>query len=90
MAVFGAGLDVGLVLLLALALVEYAKLKVPSTALKATSIGAVLYLLGGSLAAGLGIDVTVAVSALNILGTIAVAVGLLWAAVSVALKLRAK
>ncbi len=91
MVVFGAGLDIGLVLLLALALVEYAKLKVPSMALKATSVGAVLYLLGGSLTAtSLGIDVTTAVSAVNILATIAVVVGLLWAAVSLALKLRAK
>lgn len=91
MAVFGAGLDIGLVLLLSLALVEYAKLKVPSMALKATSVGAVLYLLGGSLAAtGLSIDVTTAVSALNILGTIAVVVGLLWAAVSLTSKLRIK
>ncbi len=91
MAIFGAGLDLGLVLLLALALVDYAKLKVAPISLGLTSVGALLFLSGGSLGAvSMGVDVASVVYALNVLGTVAAVVGLAWAAVSLALKLKGK
>lgn len=80
MAIFGAGLDVGLALLLAAVFVKYAGVKLEGRPLNLLAAGAVFFILAGVLSGvNLGYTLPAVVDmALNIIGTIAVVIGVLW------------
>ena len=84
MVLFGAGIDVGLALLLAAVFISYAKIKVNTKAVSLITAGAVLYILAGVLAAvNLGFTMPALIDVIiNIIGTIAVVIGAVWAAYS--------
>ncbi len=83
MAIFGAGIDIGLAILLATVFIAYAKIKIERRALVLVTTGALLYLLGGALAtANLGITMATGVLiTIDVIGSIAVVIGFIWAAV---------
>jgi len=82
MAIFGAGIDVGLALLLAAVFVKYAGVKLNGKPLNLLTAGAVFFILAGVLSGvNIGYEIPALVDmALNIIGTIAVVVGTLWSA----------
>lgn len=84
MVIFGAGIDLGLVLLLSAVLVKYGGIKLASKQLNLLATGAVFFILAGVLSGvNLGFTIPPAVDMiLNIIGAIAVVIGVLWSAYS--------
>lgn len=82
MPIFGAGLDLGLALLLAAVFVKYAGIKLGGRPLNLLAAGAVFFILAGVLSAvNLGFTIPAMVdTVLSAIGAIAVVVGALWSA----------